>query len=107
MASRPLLRIIGIGGGGCMKHLYLISKNVNNGYDTYNNAVVCANNEEEARETHPGGKKTPSVLPNEKAFESSWLVTSWCLLKDVKVKYIGDALDDVPIGVVCASFEAG
>lgn len=29
--------------------LYLISQNVNNGYDTYDSAVVCAETEEEAR----------------------------------------------------------
>lgn len=29
--------------------LYLISQDVNNGYDTYDSAVVCAANEAEAR----------------------------------------------------------
>ena len=34
-------------------NLYLISQDVNNGYDTYDSAVVAAETEQEARETHP------------------------------------------------------
>lgn len=36
-----------------MMKLFLVSQDVNNGYDTYSNMVVCAENEEKARLTHP------------------------------------------------------
>lgn len=36
-----------------MLNLYLISQTVNNGYDTYDSAVVAAASEEEARLIYP------------------------------------------------------
>jgi len=33
--------------------IYKISQNVNNDYDTYSDAIVCAENEEEARIINP------------------------------------------------------
>ena len=35
-------------------NLYLISQNRNNGYDTYDSAVVAAESEEKARMIRPG-----------------------------------------------------
>jgi len=36
-------------------NLYLISQDVNDGYDTYDSAVVCSESESDARMMHPGG----------------------------------------------------
>ena len=73
-------------------NLYLISQNVNNGYDTYNSAVVCAENEPDAASIHPGGTQP-------------WGDT-WADPERVKVKLIGTAID-IERGVVLASFNAG
>ena len=72
------------------KKLYKIWQEVNNDYDTYDSAVVCAESEEEARNTDVG------------LAEYSWAKPS-----DVKVKEIGIANDDVKKGIIVASFNAG
>lgn len=51
--------------------IFKISQNVNNNYDTYSDAVVCAETEEEARNTEVGDENT------------------WCKPEDVTVEYIG------------------
>lgn len=86
-----------------MKFLYHISQSENNGYDTYSDFVVCAENEEAARNTHPLSSmydldgdpwKNPSPC--------------WCkLLEQVEVKLIGKAHKDLELGIICASFHAG
>lgn len=75
--------------------LWLISQEVNNDYDTYSDAVVCAETKEEARNIHPSGCEL--VDDN----------YSWCSPKDVKVSYIGTAKEGTKKGVICASFHAG
>lgn len=35
--------------------IYLISQDTNPGYDTYDSAVVCAENEQQAQKIHPKG----------------------------------------------------
>ena len=83
-----------------MNKLYLISQTVNNDYDTYDSAVVCAINPEAARAIHPrgDGKVTQPVMED---------YDSWCGLGDVQVNEIGIAADHIAPGVVCASFNAG
>ena len=81
-------------------NLYLISQDENNDWDTYDSAVVCAPDEETARNIVPG-----CVDGNH-----DWAdrYSSWCSGPDkVKVEPIGYAADGIPIGVVCASFNAG
>jgi hypothetical protein len=79
-------------------YLYLISQSVNNGYDTYDSAVVCAENEDEARGIHPSGYRCDG---------DRWC-SDWCeSVEDVEVQYLGKAADDIPSGVVCSSFNAG
>lgn len=96
-----------------MKKIYLISQNVNNDYDTYDSAVVCAENEEEARVINPReyyrwhDNQWFFQHPNgtEKAEEND---DTWCIPKKVKVMEIGIANDDIKIGaVICSSFNAG
>jgi hypothetical protein len=68
-------------------NLYLLSQNVNTGYDTYDSCVVCAKNEDEARTLGPDH--------------------CWCDPCDVKVKLIGVADKGIVKGIVLSSFNAG
>lgn len=69
-----------------VKNLYLITQDENQDYDTY----------DAARLIHPC-----EPLDNE------WDLRSWAEPKDVKVKLIGTATDNIKLGVVLASFNAG
>ena len=71
------------------KKLYKIWQEVSDDYDTYDSAVVCAESEDEARNTHLGASDT------------------WPKPEYVKVKEIGIANDDVKKGIIVASFNAG
>ncbi len=82
--------------------LYLISQTEHQDYDTYDSAVVCAPDEETARNTNPsgGGQMT----------EKDWTYkyTSWCRsAAAVSVKYLGEAAESLEEGIVCASYNAG
>lgn len=77
-------------------NLYLIWQDVNNGWDTYDSAVVVAKTEEEARNMLP-------YVPNE-AYD--WKSGSWADPKYVQVRQIGHALAG-ETGIICASFNAG
>lgn len=83
--------------GEPIMNLYLISQEVNNDYDTYDSAVVCAENEDEARLTPPSGD----------AWDKTWRLTWVEDPKDVKVKLIGIADQSISKGVVLASYNAG
>ncbi len=75
--------------------LFLISQSANNGYDTYDSAVVCAETEDEARHIHPGGGH-------------DWAADTWCRNpSDVDVVLIGEAIEQLLKGVVLTSFNAG
>ena len=91
--------------------LFLISQNVNRGYDTYDSAVVAATDEEAARRIHPGDE---SYIYSEgrwyyidfsgtlqKAYTPDWAPSP----KDVQVKYLG--VTNREVGIVLASFNAG
>jgi len=79
--------------------LYLLTQDVNDDYDTFDSVVVAADSEEEARQITPayGGKW------EERVYSRTWATTP----EQVKVKYLGDAADDVPSGIILASFNAG
>lgn len=72
--------------------LFIISQDTNTDYDTYDSAVVCADNEEEAK------KITPA-----EAFPGTWCAD----INDVKVEYIGEAKEGTKKGVILSSFNAG
>jgi len=74
-------------------NLYLISQDVNQAYDTFDSAVVCAETEDMARMMRPGEN------------QGRWEV--WCEAKDVKVELIGISGDGIEAGVVLVSFNAG
>lgn len=58
-------------------------------YDMYDSAIVCAENEEEARNTK---------------FDD---IDSWVKPEDVHVEEIGIAKDNIKKGIILASFNAG
>ena len=75
-----------------MKYLYRLMQDDNNGYETFDSAIVCAGSEEEAKTIEVGG----------------W-GREWANSPDsVHVELIGTALDDGCVGdVLLASFNAG
>ena len=76
--------------------LYLISQRKNTGYDTYDSAVVAAQDEAAAKHINPHGDWADK-------HNSGWCTSP----KHVTAVYIGEAAESVKIGVVCASFNAG
>lgn len=79
--------------------LFLISQDQNDDYDTYDSAVVAASDEETARSMDPANGK-----PIKK---KNWGL-SWCDGPEyVTVRYLGEAVDDVEQGIICASYNSG
>jgi hypothetical protein len=75
--------------------IYKISQEVNNDYDTYDSAVVCAENEEKARLMNPAGKWGEEY-------------TSWAYKPEqVKVEYLGEAKEGLKEGFIVESYNAG
>lgn len=82
--------------------LFLIKQDVNNDYNTYDAAVVCASNEEDAKSIHPSdGKEVPDIHGIDREYGT------WSGKKDVSAEYIGEASANVIRGVICSSFNAG
>ena len=82
-------------------NIYRISQTENDGWDTYDSAVVCAPNQDAARETHPAYGYHDA---------EAWKVSSgsWASSPDkVSVEYIGEAQAARKQSVICASFNAG
>ncbi len=89
--------------------LYLVSQNVNSGYDTYDAMVVAAESEDEARLINPGGFH--------KFHDDSWYFQyadgreepepddSWANPNQLEVKYLGETNESA--GVLLSSFHAG
>ena len=89
--------------------LWLISQTQNDDYDTYDAAVVTAESEEEAAKIIPGGGlcKWNDEGKMANAYGSPYLYGSWAHdLSEVKVEYLGEAVDSVAT-IVLASFNAG
>ena len=99
-------------------NLYLISQTVNNDYDTFDNAVVAAYDEEDARSIHPisswlGMGRLPTVTPTAREAEEEKEKNgyneddTWTTRENVEVRFIGIGSPDVKRGVICASYNAG
>lgn len=83
-----------------MMKLFLISQKQNNGYDTYDSAVVAARNAEDASFTSPSNGK--------RITDWSYEDGQWCnSVIHVTVEYLGEAAEGTSAGVICASFKAG
>ena len=79
--------------------LFLISQTQNDDYDTFDSAVVAAEDEDTARNMSPDGNPVAD-------WETSYSI--WCNGPEhVSVKYLGEAKDAIEQGVICASFNAG
>mgnify|MGYP001571839762 CR=1 len=100
--------------------LFKISQGVRNDYDTYDSAVVCAENEDEARHIHPSNYVTHyrdgkwygnySPAPHEEYETENGAYSSWVefdQIDKIKVEYIGEASEGQKKGVIVASFNAG
>jgi hypothetical protein len=77
--------------------LYLLSQGYNDGYDTYDSILVCAEDEDDAKTINPDG--TPFVERK----MSTWTDT----IDQITCKEIGEANDKQTRGVIIASFNAG
>ena len=88
-------------------NIYLLTQRVNKGYDTYDSMVVCAKDEEEARNIHPEeewshNKRSPKP--------DHWAggMGTWASRPDqVSVILLGEAKPGSTRGIECASFNAG
>ena len=95
--------------------IYLLSQDIVNDYDTYDSAIVIAENEDEARKIHPNRLVTHIT-------NGQWMGTysgggeyenepfDWVRCSDIdklSVKYIGEADASQQKGLVLASFNAG
>ena len=81
------------------KGLYLLQRPDRVGYDEYDAAVVCATSGEEARFIHPSGN--PWNGEPDDTYES------WTPASEVIVTYLGDAEEEISLGLILASFNAG
>ncbi len=84
-------------------NLYLIDQNFNTNYDTYDSAVVIAENEDQARLIHP----SYYVESLDQWWEYGY--GSWAKSPDqVTVTYLG-VYEGEPVKspIICASFNAG
>lgn len=96
--------------------LYLISQNVESGYDTYDSAVVVAPNGEVAKSIHPSGytlydyaqKKWYSPMKDGTRKYDTFRNDSWASdPKDIEAEEIGYTYTSGEPGVICSSYNAG
>ena len=87
--------------------IYLISQKENDGYDTYDSAVVAARSEDEARKIHP--HEDMGMKPyNWDTEPTGGYLYGWCASRDkVTVKLLGTAVVGTKAGLIMASFNAG
>jgi len=93
-------------------NIYLISQRVNNGYDTYDSAVVAAETEEQARMIYPTSERGLGLKCNAEwklmeEEDKDYYMFEWCARKDVVVEFIGVAKEGTPVGCICSSYNAG
>lgn len=97
-------------------NIYKIFQTVNDDYDTFDAAIVLANNEEEAKRMHPGLHWGGFYEWNEE--KNCWLTDNyrkeivphhnhdWAPIEKIQVELIGTSPEDKP-RVILASFMAG
>jgi hypothetical protein len=89
--------------------LYLVRRTDDVGYDEYDSIVVAANDETEARNTHPYGsdyKWTGKVWTRHNPVYGRTDDATWADPETLTVEPIGTANEGVA-GVICSSFNAG
>lgn len=78
--------------------LWLLTQNVNNGYDTHDGCVVAAKTEEAARQILPG-----EFMEWGSNSTHSWVRTP----EEVTVQLLGNAVKGTESGLILGSFNAG
>lgn len=91
-------------------NIYVISQNSNQGFDTFDSAVVVAESEGAARLIHPRGDRV--WQPGREVWADGFIAdtprgSKWCHPDEVNVAQVGTALEGQRPGVVCASYNAG
>jgi len=82
--------------------LFKIEQDENGNWDTFDSAVVCCQSAEIAQRMNPSDGKPMT----EERWKRRW--SDWCSSPEqVKVTYLGEADDSIPVGVVVSSFNAG
>ena len=82
-------------------NLYLISQEDRFGRYTYNELVVCAATEDEARLIHPAEYSQPDPWSN--GGNHTWASSP----DKVAVEFIGVAESSIRKGIICASYNGG
>ena len=80
-------------------YIYLLGRKDCASIDTYDEAVVYAETEEEARRMHPNGCEQGNIPPGDE--------DTWVPVELVTVELIGVATAPVKAGVILSSFIAG
>lgn len=87
------------------KKLFLLEQLENNGWETYDSCVVCAENKEAAKKIHPANVHYEVGIwwsKNDRRYD--WATS----IENVKCTLIGDAFEHIELNsVICASFNAG
>lgn len=86
-----------------LNYLYLLSQDINNDYDTFDSVIVCAPDEETARNIHPSGKDCEF----DRAGHTYGAWVNEDQKNKIKISKIGIAENDIEVGIVIASFNAG
>jgi len=77
--------------------LYKLTQDDNNGYDTYDSCIVCAENEQDAVTISPDGFRKIGER-----------YTSWALnISSITCEEIGEANENQKRGIILSSFNAG
>lgn len=93
-----------------MLNLYLLTQNTNRGYDTFNSCMVAAPDEAMARLLHPRGDRYWNGREwayTDGDYRYAAGEAGWTDPDNVTVEHVGVTLADRPVGVLCASFNAG
>lgn len=103
---------------GVAMNLYRLSQTENDGYDTYDSAVVAAESPSDARTIYPGTSEDWEYRVAGGQWESRYLGGGWSAARlawgawtkspsSVVVEEIGIAKEGTKRGVIIASFNAG
>ena len=81
-------------------NIYKISQSENNGYDTFDSAIVAAESEEKARLINPDGEW---YYNQKEKYYTAWAYKP----EQVTVQFLGVAKEGTESGIILASFNAG
>lgn len=86
--------------------LFHVERIDDGGYDSYDSFVICCENENVARNTHPGSEIF--IWWDDESY--SRMYDSWVqpeMVSKLIVEFLGIADAKIPKGIICASFNAG